>query len=123
MNYAKVEDLIDQIVHSIDRGLETLTFTLEDGRQYQMYHNQSCCEYVYIEDINGDLDDLIGVPIRQAEELSNCDNSGDYESATWTFYKFATIKGYVTIRWLGTSNGYYSEGVDFRLITDPRGYN
>lgn len=100
---------------------DELVFTVDDGTTYRMYHSPDCCEDVRIEDIVGDLNDLIGSPLTMAEEaVSKDEDPEDYkpesewrDSFTWTFYKFATLNGYVTIRWLGVSNGYYSENVDF----------
>lgn len=84
-----------------------------DKEVFTFCHDQDCCECVSINDITGSLQDLVGYPILFAEEsTSNEPNTGD--SCTWTFYKFATIKGWVDIRWLGESNGYYSESVNLR---------
>lgn len=98
-----------------------LLFVTAD-KTYIMHHPQDCCEDVYIESIVGDLDDLIGTPIVMAEEVTNSDEppiTESEESYTWTFYKLATIKGYVDIRWYGSSNGYYSESVSFDEV-EPR---
>lgn len=97
-------------------GSETVLFQCKSGLCFRMWHEQDCCETVRLEDIAGDPNDLIGTPITLAEAESNdaTDSIKYAESATWTFYKLATIKGYVTLRWLGESNGYYSESVDFR---------
>lgn len=95
------------------KGTEDLYFYFSDGSHLSMGHSQECCEYVRVEDICGDLRDLIGSPLLLADEVSDSECcSGDDISCTWTFYKFSTLKGDVTIRWLGESNGYYSEEVD-----------
>lgn len=99
-----------------EKGGEKLVFECEDGSVYGMFHEQDCCEEVYLEDIVGELDDLLNSPVLMAEKVSN---EGDckWGSCTWTFYKLATIKGYVTLRWYGESNGYYSEDVTFAIHT------
>lgn len=89
---------------------------VSDDRKFEMLHHQDCCESVYIEDVNGDLMDLVGSPILVAEEREE-NNPEAGESGTWTFYTLRTNKGSVDIRWNGESNGYYSESVDFVEIT------
>lgn len=96
-------------------GSGGVDFETASGKKYTMYHEQDCCESVQLEDVTGDVNDLLGSPLTMSEEVSNADfpqPRGEYvESYTWTFYKFATVKGYVTLRWLGESNGYYGESV------------
>lgn len=116
----KFESMVGKTLKSIDQQEESITFYTTDNREYLMYHEQSCCENVSVEDIVGDLDDLIGSPILKASEDSNNDNPPDNlgydQHHTWTFYNIATINGHVTIRWFGHSNGYYSESVSFRRV-------
>lgn len=78
---------------------------------FHLYHEQDCCENVYIESIVGDLNSLIGQEVLLAEEVSEDGEDSDYGTSTWTFYKLASIKGYIDIRFLGESNGCYSEEV------------
>lgn len=109
-------------IRGLDLGGDEVTFTTASGRVFRMYHSQDCCESVSLVDIAGEVTDLIGSPILKADESSNSDTDEEYnkrveyppsDSWTWTFYHLATVKGYVTLRWLGESNGYYSESVDF----------
>lgn len=117
----KALELLGKTLSSIDVNDDKseIVFTTLDGDRYLMCHLQDCVEYVRIDDICGDLDDLIGSPILMADEATNSDETFGreiWESFTWTFYKFSTIKGDVTIKWLGESNGCYSESVDFVKI-------
>lgn len=100
-----------------------LVFNTTDGRRFRLFHYQDCCESVSIDDICGDLTDLVGEPLLVAEEVNSEPpkrETGEYvpESETWTFYKFATRKGYVDVRWYGTSTGYYSESVSFEEVEE-----
>lgn len=98
-------------------GDTKLVFSTQCNCVYEMYHLQDCCESVVLEDVCGQLDWLVGSPILRAECRTNEKVSRDYpESETWTFYELATLNGAVTLRWYGTSNGYYSEKVSFLRI-------
>lgn len=119
--------LVDQVPKKISievlKGLTLTEITINDERTeiflrsscdrfFRMEHFQDCCEDVYLESVTGDLDDLLNSPIIVAEERSNSSGSKT-SSRTWTFYELATIKGSVTLRWYGESNGCYSEEVSF----------
>jgi hypothetical protein len=111
------EDLLGRTLYRAEADDSVLTLYLSNTNYVRFQHHQDCCESVYIEDICGDLDDLVGAPLLEAEEVSDYEgeDTGE-ESYTWTFYKFATRKGFVTVRWYGSSNGYYSESVSVDVV-------
>lgn len=108
-------------------------FIAEDGYHYRHKHascstrpeaerlaetllRNSQCVYISCgtaQDVCGALEDLVGSPILLAEEVSSEHNETLCGDECWTFYKFATIKGSVTVRWYGSSNGYYSTAVSY----------
>lgn len=98
---------------------DILIFKCSDGVVYEMYHDDYCCEDVHIDDICGELDDLLNEPVLFAQEESNQSETLE-GSQTYTFYKLATNHGFVTIRWYGASNGYYSEEVSFYKIIEDK---
>lgn len=117
--YIQAKDLIGKTFIQVEKidsfDGEAIKFIVSEDEQYLMRHSQDCCESVGIEDIDGDLSDLVGTAIVEAEERTNSEEpkKDEYdESFTWTFFHFRTIKGAVTIRWYGSSNGYYSESAD-----------
>ena len=118
-NYVDFKELEGKTLKEVNVGTDKITFLTEGGDSYTMAHIQDCCESVYVEDVVGDMQELIGSPILLAEEVANEDERPPehdlpYEdSHTWTFYKLRTNSGDVTIRWYGSSNGYYSESVQF----------
>jgi hypothetical protein len=85
--------------HKIDDGIvfgnNAITVTFR--------HVQECCEDVWLEDINGKLNDLVGFPIVRAEE-----KHGMTGNIKWYFYTIATKNGYVDLRFSSEDNSMYS---------------
>lgn len=117
---AAFSDLIGKRLVRVERsvnkwdGGDEIQFACESGELYSMHHVRDCCEHVSIEDVCGELADLVGQVVVDAFEKQQL---GDCWSSTWTFYTIRTQRTTVTIRWFGESNGNYSETADFmRLV-------
>lgn len=116
----KFEDLLGKTLTRIEySGLYELHLYTEN-EHYMMTHFNDCCESVYLEDVAGDFEDLLNYPLLMAEEASNieemCNPDDRYDK--WTFYKLATVKGYVTLKWDIDLDSWYSKDVSLVLVTD-----
>jgi len=112
----ELEGKVISSVVGLEKESESVIINTVCGKVYEFYHEQDCCEHVTLNDFEGDAGDLVGGVVVTAEEISGevPVNTNEYqESETWTFYKIETNKGGLWMRWLGESNGYYSEEVSF----------
>ena len=124
---AKVAELIGITLDDAETsGDQLLVFTCGKRRWEMRAPKSSCCDSVNMVDIAGDLGDLIDEPIVMAEVVTEVFTEGtpmpightENEPGTWTFVKLATVNGYVTLRWYGSSgSGMYSEVPEFFEIT------
>ena len=109
--------VIDRI-EGLEKQSDEVRIYTKCGRAFKFYHIENCCESVYLCDF--EVDEIIGAEIIAADELTNSESmqpDTSTESWQWTFYRINTTNGELWMRWLGESNGYYSEDVDFAEIT------
>lgn len=99
----------------IQENEDEIFFYCNDGKIYQMYHDQESGESVYIDKIEGNIKDLIDTDILNLDVVA-ISKKEKYGTSTTTTYKFKTTKGLVTINWIGNSNGRNSEDVTIRTF-------
>lgn len=92
-------------VNGLKEYSNSVIFQLSNGKKLCMSDFGEIRSSVYIEEIYGDIDDIIDSEILLAE----CVTQSDKKYTLWTFYKLSTINGSITLRWCGEAdNGYYS---------------
>jgi hypothetical protein len=108
-------ELVGKTIVKLDEdGLET-----SDGNKYIFYHEQDCCESVGLFKMEGDVNNILNSPVILAEEDGSepKDFDAKYEdSYTFSNYFLETAKGRLEIYFLGSSNGYYGESMNFYKV-------
>jgi len=117
MNFS---NMIGKTLESIENGTagsERIVFNFTDGTACESYHSIDCCESVSVDRVDGDIANIIGQPIVEADENIDSENKPSEwcESWTWTRQRIRTASGEVTFVWLGESNGYYGETPYFQI--------
>lgn len=114
-------DLIGKTLSAVIPIEDGIAFKIRGGGQGQLRGHRSHLSSVVIRDVVGDLSDLVNSPIVMAdvEAKDNHDIIEDEDTGiTWTYYKLATQRGYVTISFRGDSlGGRYTENALFEMVT------
>lgn len=118
IEYDDINEMIGKtIVKIVNVNDDCLYFYLENGDYYMFLHkdDDDCHGDVRIESICGSLHNILNSPLTVAKATYSCGLTDDIdnflpdwkqETCTWSFYKFATDKGCITVRWFGTSTNY-----------------
>jgi hypothetical protein len=108
-----IKDLIGNTIKSyycVDDYYSHIDFT--DGTRLVMYHQNECCESIEIESF--DIEPLIGKTITDID-YTLVEIPTEYGGSTRTSLILETLDNKITLSWLGESNGYYSEQVNYRI--------
>ena len=113
-NRVRFDVLVGEVLDAvdIDRKENQILLTTRSGRRFLVYHEQECCEKVAIFGQDGSFDKLIGKPIVEARDIAVDTGDDELDSQTTTTLVFRVDDQTVISRWVGDSNGYYSERVD-----------
>lgn len=117
MKRVDAKTLVGEVLTHVDvLGEEGIMLTTESGRRIKIYHEQDCCEHVRIVGTDGEWKDLYGKVIDEVDHKAVQSDVALCESKTDSTLTFKA--GYKTVisRWIGESNGYYSESVDLMEI-------
>ena len=114
-------ELEGQTITKIEkRKDDELYISTKEGNHYKMYHEQDCCESVRLYEMVGEIENILNSPITLAEEDSSEPKDwkvGEWsESYSFSTYYLETVKGRLEIYFLGESNGYYSESMNFYKV-------
>ena len=113
-NSCDIKDLNGKKVIGIYYDEENFQILTDDG-VYAFHHEYDCCESVWLTQVDGISDKIIGSRIVIAEVVTDEKDTEDGHT-TWSFYKIGTNKGMIDFRFQGESNGCYSETVDLVKI-------
>lgn len=114
MEYKTIEELKGKTLTKVEASDEEVVFETAEGPRYRLYHGQDCCESVFVREIEGDVSKLTGkVTVVREEQGKEPPGFEPSESYTLTDFIIETPMQKVVFKWLGESNGYYSESVEF----------
>ena len=113
-SHCDIKDMVGKKITGVYYDEEYFQIRTDDC-VYAFYHEQDCCESVWLTQVDGISDKIIGSRIVIAEVVTD-EKDTEYGHITWSFYKIGTNKGMIDFRWQGESDGGYSETVNLVKI-------